>query len=112
MKSEIESLPTPTPASPPEPKKRRKPSPEPPGLSHDERFWQAYLAALRGVASQFEQPRHADAGAYYPKYGNGGKEELTRSKDLVRRAWNMAVYSCQMFERQEEADQFNEKVGA
>jgi hypothetical protein len=99
MKSEIESPPT-LPVATSKPKKRKS-GPEPPSLSHEERFFSIFKSALPGLCAQFEQNNRYDSG----------KAELDRCQQIVRRAWNLAVYGTAMFEDDERAIQkFNDTV--
>ena len=86
---------------------RRRPGPQPPPPTHEELFREAFMHALQGCCSQFETTTH---------FVN--RKELGRARQLVRRAWNVAVYSTNMFEdtircasdEEAEIDQFNAAI--
>jgi hypothetical protein len=83
---------------------RRKPGPQPPAPSRDELFREAYMAALQGCCAQYEAP---GLPGHKPLF-TGGDTELMRARQIVRRAWNCAAFTCQAFE----ISAFDEEVGA
>jgi hypothetical protein len=95
---------------------RKRPGPQPPAPSRDELFCQLYIAALEGLCSQFEVKTFQ---GHKPLYADGDSE-LTRARQLARRAWNVARYATNMFEEdppgysneEAEIEQFNLTVKA
>ncbi len=92
---------------------RKRPGPQPPAPSRDELFCQLYAAALGGLCTQFEVTTFQ---GHKPLYGDGDGE-LTRARQLARRAWNVARYATSMFEdlpgysdEEAEIEQFNATV--
>jgi hypothetical protein len=76
-------------------------------LTRDERFWTLFQLAYGALHSQFEQ-LHPDGFLMHTE----GQAEFERSRTIGRRAWNSAVFGCQLFEEQETAQTFNSKVTA
>jgi hypothetical protein len=85
---------------------RRRPGPQPPEPTHEQLFREAFMHALAGCCSQFETTPFVNRKAHFCE----GDDELNRARQLVRRAWNVAVYSTGMFEQEREVDQFNADV--
>jgi hypothetical protein len=83
---------------------RRRPGPKVPGPTHEELFREAFMHALQGCCSQFESP----ALSGHKPHHSSGDAELERARQLARRAWNTAAYSCQLFEQSADISAFNE----
>ena len=82
--------------------KRKRPGPQPAAPTQQEIFREAYMRALGGLCCQFEATPYVNRR---PSYCDG-KAEIERAQQITRRAWNVAVYSCQLFE----TDSFNREV--
>ena len=85
---------------------RRTTGPKPPAPTADEIFVQSFLAALQGCCSQFER---TTAPGHKPDYTEGCRE-VERMRTLVRRSWNIACYSREMFAADGEVREFNEEL--
>ena len=84
----------------------RHPGPKPPAPTADEIFRQAYMHALGGLCSQFEQPGLA---GHKPMFTEGDSE-LLRCRQISHRAWNVACYSRQLFEEDGQVREFNSEL--
>jgi hypothetical protein len=85
---------------------RRKPGPQPAAPNRDEIFLKVFAAALTGICSQFETTPFVNRKPSFCE----GEAELSRCRVLTRRAWNVAAYSCQLFEERNTVSAFNEEV--
>jgi hypothetical protein len=79
-------------------------------LSRAERHWELYKCAFTGLHAQFTHSIWADldGNAHLSCADVGEKPE--RSKLLARIAWNSATAACDLFEKEETIETFNDTL--